>query len=52
MVATGWDTVMVIAQAMQKAGTTDGAAVAKAMEGTHYDLSDRQAHMVECSDRP
>ena len=38
MVATGWDTVMVIAQAMQKAGTTDGAAVAKAMEGTHYDL--------------
>ncbi len=38
MVATGWDTVMVIAQAMQKAGTIDGSAVAKAMEGTQYDL--------------
>ncbi len=37
-VVTGWDVVNVIAQAMTKAGTTDGAAVAKAMEGTEYDL--------------
>jgi branched-chain amino acid transport system substrate-binding protein len=37
-VATGWDVVMIIAQAMQKAGTTDGAAVAKAMETTEFSL--------------
>lgn len=37
-VVTGWDVVNVIAQAMTKAGTTDGAAVAKAMEGTEFDL--------------
>jgi branched-chain amino acid transport system substrate-binding protein len=34
----GYDVVMVMAQAMEKAGTTDGAAVAKAMEGTEYKL--------------
>jgi branched-chain amino acid transport system substrate-binding protein len=38
MVATGWDTIQVIAQAITKAGTTDGAAVAKAMENTEFDL--------------
>jgi branched-chain amino acid transport system substrate-binding protein len=32
MVATGWDVIMVLAQAMEKAGTTDSAEVAKAME--------------------
>jgi len=37
-VATGWDVVMIIAQAMEKAGTTDGAAVAKAMEGMEFNL--------------
>jgi branched-chain amino acid transport system substrate-binding protein len=37
-IATGWDAVMVIAQAMNKAGTTDGAAVAKAMEETEFVL--------------
>lgn len=37
-VATGWDTVIVLAQAMEAAGTTDGAAVAKAMEGREFDL--------------
>ena len=37
-VATGWDTVMVLAQAMEAAGTTDGAAVTKAMEGREFDL--------------
>jgi branched-chain amino acid transport system substrate-binding protein len=37
-VLTGYDVVMVLAQAMEKAGTTDGAAVAKAMEGQEWDL--------------
>jgi branched-chain amino acid transport system substrate-binding protein len=37
-VVTGWDVVMILAQAMQKAGSTDGAAVAKAMEDTEWDL--------------
>jgi branched-chain amino acid transport system substrate-binding protein len=37
-VVTGWDTIMVMAQAMEKAGTTDGAAMAKAMEETTFDL--------------
>ncbi len=37
-VVTGWDTIMVMAQAMEKAGSTDGAAMAKAMEGTTFDL--------------
>lgn len=34
----GYDAVMVLAQAMEKAGTTDGAAVAKAMEENTFDL--------------
>lgn len=38
MVATGWDAVQVFAQAAAKAGTTEGAALAKAMEGTEFDL--------------
>ena len=37
-VVTGWDVVNILAQAMTKAGTMDGAAVAKAMEGTEFDL--------------
>ncbi len=36
--AMGWDTIQVLAQAIEKAGTTDGAAVAKALEGTEFDL--------------
>jgi len=35
---SGYDVVMVLAQAMEKAGTTDGAAVAKAMETTEFNL--------------
>src|SRR5262245_7969465 len=38
MVATGWDTIQVFAQAAKKAGTTDGAALAKAMEETPFNL--------------
>ena len=38
-VAPGWDVVHVLAQAMEKAGSTDGAAMAKAMEETEFDLS-------------
>ena len=37
-VATGWDAVMVLAQAMEKAQSTDGAAVAKAMENIEFNL--------------
>ncbi len=37
-VATGWDAIMVLAQAMEKAGSTDGAAMAKAMETTQFNL--------------
>mgnify|MGYP001765656839 FL=1 len=34
----GYDAVMVLAQAMEEAGTTDGAEVAKAMEEMTFDL--------------
>jgi len=37
-VATGYDTIMVMAQAIEKAGTTDGAKVANVMENTEFDL--------------
>lgn len=37
-VATGWDTVNVLAQAMESAGSTDGAAVAKGMEDLTFEL--------------
>ncbi len=36
--ATGWDVVHVLAGAMEKAGSTDGAAMAKAMEDNTWDL--------------
>jgi branched-chain amino acid transport system substrate-binding protein len=37
-VATGWDAVMILAEAIKKAGSADGAAMAKAMETTTYSL--------------
>jgi branched-chain amino acid transport system substrate-binding protein len=37
-IVMGWDAVEIIAQAVEKAGTTEGAALAKAMEGTEFDL--------------
>ena len=37
-IVMGWDTVKVLAQAIEKAGTTEGAAVAKAMEDMQFDL--------------
>jgi branched-chain amino acid transport system substrate-binding protein len=37
-VATGWDAVMILVEAMKKAGSTDGAAMAKAMETTQFSL--------------
>ncbi len=37
-VATGWDVVNILAGAMEKAGSTDGAAMAKAMEDNTFDL--------------
>ncbi len=36
--ATGWDAVNILVGAMQKAGSTDGAAMAKAMEDNSWDL--------------
>lgn len=37
-VATGWDTIMLMAQAVKIAGSTDGAAVAKALETNEFNL--------------
>ncbi len=37
-ILTGWDAVYVLAQAIEKAGTTDGAAVAQVMEELKFDL--------------
>jgi branched-chain amino acid transport system substrate-binding protein len=37
-VATGWDTIMLMAEAVKIAGTTDGAAVAKALENNEFNL--------------
>ncbi|MDH3279842.1 MAG: ABC transporter substrate-binding protein [Gammaproteobacteria bacterium] len=37
-VAVGWDTVMMLAKAVEIAGSTDGAAVAKALEENEFDL--------------
>lgn len=37
-VATGWDTIMLMAEAVKMAGTTDGAAVAKALEDGEFKL--------------
>lgn len=36
--ATGWDVVNILAGAMEKAGSTDGAAMAKVMEDNKWDL--------------
>jgi branched-chain amino acid transport system substrate-binding protein len=36
--ATGWDVVNILAGAMEKAGSTDGAAMARAMEDNTWDL--------------
>ena len=36
--ATGWDVVNILAGAMEMAGTTDGAAMAKVMEDNTWDL--------------
>jgi len=37
-VAVGWDTIMMLARAVEIAGSTDGAAVAKALEQNEFDL--------------
>lgn len=37
-VATGWDVIMILAQAMEEAKTTNGAEVAKAMENLQFTL--------------
>ncbi|MDX3924495.1 MAG: ABC transporter substrate-binding protein [Shinella sp.] len=37
-VSTGWDTIMLMAEAIKAAGSTDGAAVAKALEDGKFKL--------------
>jgi len=37
-VAVGWDTIMMLAQAIESAGSTEGAAVAKALEENEFEL--------------
>lgn len=37
-VVMGWDTVNIIAQAIERAGTTEGAALARAMEELEFEL--------------
>ena len=37
-VATGWDTIMLLAEAVEMAGTTDGDAVAQALEEGEFNL--------------
>ncbi len=37
-VATGWDTIMLMAEAVKIAGTTDGAKVAKVLETNQFEL--------------
>jgi branched-chain amino acid transport system substrate-binding protein len=37
-VATGWDVVHLLVKAMELSGSTDGAAMAKAMEDNTFDL--------------
>ena len=36
--AMGWDAIQILAQGIESAGTTDGEALAKALEGTEFDL--------------
>jgi branched-chain amino acid transport system substrate-binding protein len=36
--AMGWDTIQILAQAITAAGTTEGVALAQALEGTTFDL--------------
>lgn len=55
-VATGWDSVMLLAQAVEIAGTTEGAAVAEAMETNSFslltgDLSYRSAEEGHAPDK-
>ena len=37
-VAVGWDTIMMLAEAVQIAGSTEGSAVARALEENEFDL--------------
>ncbi len=49
-IVMGWDAVQVIAQAMEAAGTTDGAAVAKAMEEMEFDLLSGKLNWTDATD--
>ena len=51
-VMPGYDAVMVLAQAMETAKSTDGAAVAKAMEQNEFDLLTGKLEVVGCRIRP
>lgn len=49
-ILTGWDAIHVFAQAIEAAGTTDGAAVAKAMEDMTFDLLSGQLDWAPASE--
>jgi branched-chain amino acid transport system substrate-binding protein len=48
--AMGWDTIQVIAQGITKAGGTDGATLAKALEGTTFDLLSGKLTWTDAAD--
>lgn len=49
-VAMGWDTVMIMANAAEKAGSIDGAAMAKAIEDTTFDLLSGKLDYTDAAD--
>jgi branched-chain amino acid transport system substrate-binding protein len=49
-IVMGWDTVKILAAAIEKAGTTDGAAVAKAMEEIEFDLLSGKLHWTSAAE--
>lgn len=49
-VAMGWDTVMIMANAAEKADSIEGAAMAKAMEGTTFDLLSGKLDYTDAAD--
>ena len=49
-IVMGWDTVKVLAQAIEKAGTSEGAALAKAMEEMEFDLLSGKLHWTSAAE--
>jgi branched-chain amino acid transport system substrate-binding protein len=49
-IVMGWDTVEILAQAIEKAGTTDGATLARAMEEMEFDLLSGKLHWTSAAE--